>query len=179
MGGLARCPPHGPFQCRFSAALHGAGRQSRSATLVESRAFPRKLAGLLLAAGMAAAATAAAAPARAGTQYYAFRDHYPELLPVPGGGPGAVLVNVVTTQVCDGQSNPARQRTEVALGGGVSKLVSHAVGWCPDAHVPARPRPARGSSCGTAAPSSATSAGSWTVASGSSSRGPGTAPGTA
>jgi hypothetical protein len=50
--------------------------------------FPRKLAGLLLATGMAASAIAAAAPARASTLYYVFGT---VTTPAAGGDTGLCL----------------------------------------------------------------------------------------
>jgi hypothetical protein len=105
--------------------------------------FPRKLAGLLLAAGMAASAVAAAAPARASTLYYVFEtttSPYTATSATSTGlcleaDPGPDFAYRVETQPCNLQ-NPAQQWTQVAQGGGISKLVNHAVGWCLDAHVP-------------------------------------------
>jgi len=100
--------------------------------------FPRKLAGLLLAAGMAAsAATAAtAAPAKAVTGYIFFGTDTP--------GPPYMCLEAdpapdfryrVTTQPCNYQNNPAQQWTEYS-DGGFTKFRNNAVGWCMDAHVP-------------------------------------------
>jgi hypothetical protein len=101
--------------------------------------FPRKLAGLLVAAGMAASATAAAAPARASTIYYVFGTTAANTSADTGlcleADPGPDFAYRVETQPCNLQ-NPAQQWTAVAQGGGISKLVNHAVGWCLDAHVP-------------------------------------------
>jgi hypothetical protein len=100
--------------------------------------LPRKVASLLLAAGMAAGTAAAAVPARADTvtSYVSF-----ETATLPSGvwqptglcleaDPGPHFVYQVATQPCDTARNAAQQWLPVSQGGGVYKFVNHAVGWC-------------------------------------------------
>jgi hypothetical protein len=94
--------------------------------------LPRKITGLLMAAGMAAGITAAAAPARADTPYIVVSVVAPGS---PTGlcleaDPGSSFVYQVYTQPCDPAHNQAQQWLQVAQGGGVDKWVNRAIGWC-------------------------------------------------
>lgn len=100
--------------------------------------FPRKLAGLLLAAGIAVGATAAA-PARAdtlSTPYIAISTNTAPTPSFPDGvlcleaDPGPNFQYQVATQPCDDQHNQAQQWLPILQGGGVYKFVNRAVGWC-------------------------------------------------
>jgi hypothetical protein len=100
--------------------------------------LPRKLVGLLLAAGTVVGVTAAAAPAMAdtGTPYVYFATvTQPAAVFVPTGlcleaDPGPDFAYRVATQPCDQAHNRAQQWLPIAQGGGVYKFANVAVGWC-------------------------------------------------
>ena len=103
--------------------------------------LPRRLAGLILAAGTLAGVTAAAVPAQAqtATPYVDFRSGY-----FTGWGgwvtgglcltavPGPDFMWQVATMGCNpaNVADPAQQWLPVFTGGGMVKFVNQAVGWC-------------------------------------------------
>jgi len=99
--------------------------------------LPRKIAGLLMTAGMVVGITAAAAPAYAASTYYAISTTTP-----PGGtmcleaDPAPDFAYRVTTQTCDTASNQAQQWDIQVQGGGIVKLANRAIsGWCIEANA--------------------------------------------
>jgi hypothetical protein len=91
---------------------------------------PRRIVGLLLAAGMAAGITAAAAPAHAALPYLVFSASTGSGVMCLEADPGSTFAYQVYTQPCDPAHNQAQQWVEVAQGGGVDKWVNRAIGWC-------------------------------------------------
>jgi len=94
--------------------------------------LPRRIAGLLLATGMAVGITTAAAPAHAAAPYLVFHTTIPGSPPnglCLEADPGVQFVYQVATQTCDPVNNRAQQWLEVTQGG-IDKWVNQAIGWC-------------------------------------------------
>jgi hypothetical protein len=99
--------------------------------------LPRKIAGLLMAAGMVAGMTAAAAPAHAATDFFYIAFIPPgsnNVLMCLEGDPAPDFAYRVTTQPCNVANNQAQHWTEVSSSGGSIKLVNNAINWCMEAN---------------------------------------------
>jgi hypothetical protein len=104
--------------------------------------LPRKIAGLLMAAGMAAGITTAAAPAHADPTYIDFATITPGSNLCLEADPAPDFAYRVTTQPCDRFNNWAQQWELQDQGGGVVKVASRAIsGWCIEAHAIANGSP--------------------------------------
>jgi hypothetical protein len=106
--------------------------------------FPRKLAGLVLAAGMLAGVAAGTAPAKAASlsnnvQFVSTTTPTDPILCLTAL-PGSTYAYEVSMQVCNLlEPSPTQEWTPVSLGGGIYKFVNVAVGWCLDAYSPQKP----------------------------------------
>ena len=124
--------------------------------------LPRRIAGLLMAAGMAAGITTAAVPAHADPNYYVIETTtYVDTGGVPlclEGDPAPDWAYRVTTQPCNVQNNRAQQWEFQSQAAASSRwrIVQSAAG----ALKPTRSPTGRPSPCGPAAQPKATSAGS-------------------
>ncbi len=102
--------------------------------------LPRKIAGLLTAAGMAVGITAAAAPAHADPTYWTIGATFNWNTPGSTamcleGDPAPDFAYRVTTQPCNVGNNLAQQWEFQDQGGGIVKLANRAIsGWCIEAN---------------------------------------------
>lgn len=97
--------------------------------------LPRKIAGLLLAAGMAVGITTAAAPAHADPFYWVIGTTTPGGTLCLEGDPAPDFAYRVTTQPCNSANNFAQQWELQGQGGGVIKIANRAIsGWCIEAN---------------------------------------------
>ena len=98
--------------------------------------LPRKIAGLLTAAGMAVGITAVAAPAHADPTYFVIGTTTTSGAPLClEGDPAPDFAYRVTTQPCNAANNQAQQWEFRDQGGGVVKLANRAIsGWCIEAN---------------------------------------------
>ena len=104
--------------------------------------LPRKIAGLLMAAGTAAGITAAAAPAHADPTYVMISTTTPGGNLCLEGDPAPDFAYRVTTQPCNAANNQAQQWDIQDQGGGIVKLANHAIsGWCIEANTIANGSP--------------------------------------
>jgi hypothetical protein len=131
-----------PLQRHFSAAQQGdAGSSpSRASKGKKAMRLPRRIAGLLMAAGMAVGITTVAVPAHADPSYYVIETTtYLDTGGVPlclEGDPAPDWAYRVTTQPCNVQNNRAQQWEFQSQGGGVIKVANRAIsGWCIEANA--------------------------------------------
>lgn len=98
--------------------------------------LPRKITGLLMAAGIVAGITAAAAPAHADPIYYDIVTITSTTNLCLEADPAPDFAYRVYTQPCNQFSNWAQQWEYLDQGGGVGKLANRAIsGWCIEAHA--------------------------------------------
>jgi len=98
--------------------------------------LPRKITGLLMAAGMAVGITTAAAPAHADTLYLAFATITPGSNLCLEADPAPDFTYRVYTQPCNEFNNWAQQWQWQDQGGGVIKVANRAYsGWCIEANA--------------------------------------------
>ncbi len=100
----------------------------------------RRIAGLLMAAGMAVGIATVAVPAHADPNYYVIETTtYVDTGGVPlclEGDPAPDWAYRVTTQPCNVQNNLAQQWEFQSQGGGVIKVANRAInGWCIEANA--------------------------------------------
>jgi len=104
--------------------------------------LPRKIAGLLMAAGTVAAITTAAAPAHADPIYVEIHTTTPGGNLCLEGDPAPDFAYRVTTQPCNAADNQAQQWDIQDQGSGIVKLANHAIsGWCIEANTIANGSP--------------------------------------
>jgi hypothetical protein len=99
--------------------------------------LPRKITGLLMAAGIAAAITTAAAPAHAATPIYVgIATTTPGSNLCLEADPASDVAFRVYTQPCNVANNWAQQWTYLIVDTGVVKIENHELpGWCIEAHA--------------------------------------------
>jgi hypothetical protein len=113
-----------------------AGSLSRALKGRKAMRLPRKIAGLLMAAGMAVGITTAAAPARADILYLGLGTVTPGSNLCLEADPAPDWAYRVYTQPCNQFNNWAQQWEFQDQGGGVIKIANRAIsGWCIEANA--------------------------------------------